>query len=135
MKPWTAKISAKLCALLCAALLAGCGTLPGVSQQGKAGITEAAFKKYCPVGPRDAPTSYVVCAEASLVDGKEREGTFFTYDPDTGAFTYSAGVSRAFTGQEIRGEVEKALAAKGVEATEALVEGILKALKMGAVPF
>jgi hypothetical protein len=61
--------------------------------------------------------------------------TFFTYASDTGALTYSAGVSRAFTGEEIRGAVEKVLAAEGVEATGVLVEAILKLLKTGAVPF
>ena len=123
----------KLVAALGLALLLGACTQNAFDNtQTRAGITDVSVE-FCAIGPANAPTSYVPC-QIGYVDGKERTDVRLTADLGKGIIEYEAGSSLAFDGQAARAGVEKALADAQVEATGALVDAILDALKLGVVP-
>ena len=105
---------------LAALFLAGCaGTIPGVSQQGVAGITdvrlewcEPAFAKPASVGqarPASADAPKYLCG-LRWRDGKEKQNVSLEIELPTGArLTYSATGVRAFKAHEVRAAVEQAI--------------------------
>ena len=118
--------------LLPVLVLAACTFSPLDNAQTRAGITDVSVD-FCAIGPVEAPTSYAPC-QISYVDGKERTDVKLSADLGKGIIEYEAGDSLSFDGQAIRGAVERALADAQVEATGALVDAILEALRLGVVP-
>lgn len=66
--------------------------------------------------------------ELSWIDGKQKADVKLSWGDK---FNYSARDVEAFRGQEIRADVEKALAAAGVEVTTDIVDKIVGVLSRG----
>lgn len=74
------------------------------------------------------PVSWSPCG-VEIADGKERSDVSFTFvSPDGFGFEYSAGEEKAFEGQRIRGEVEKAQ----IEVLGEIIPGLTDAI-IGAI--
>ena len=104
--------------------LAGCAAL-GSSDQATAGLTIAEVE-WCP-SPGTAEKPFV-CA-LRFRDGKEKEAVSLSLRHPSGIeVSYAANSVRAFDAIVARAEVEKALAAAGIEATPSLVDLVLRAV-------
>lgn len=110
-------------ALVAAFFVTACaGNLPGVSQQGKAGVTdwEVSFNE---------ETGQV--EHARIIDGKEKADVAFKVDLKAGTATYSAKEVKAFDGQAFRAELEKVLAQEYGGAAPGVIDSIIKLIKGG----
>ncbi len=111
---------------LVALFLAGCaGTLPGVSQQGVAGITDVRLE-WCESASAEAPM--YLCG-VRWKDGKEKQSVSLEIELPTGArLTYTAGGVKAFKAHEVRAVVEEAISEDVREVVPNIVDIIVDAL-------
>jgi len=115
--------------------IAGCAGAVPWNPQGYAGITKW---KVTPNAKclKEAKTDKTLCYELLVMDGKEKQDVTFeiTRSPDgTFLVKYDAKGVKAFTGQEIRAEVEiqvsKTLETILPGMVESLVDAIIKGIK------
>ena len=111
---------------LAALFLAGCaGAIPGVNQQGVAGITDVRLE-WCESANADAPKHF--CG-VRWKDGKEKQNVSLDIELPTGArLTYSATGVRAFKAHEVRAAVEQAISEDVREVVPNIVDIIVDAL-------
>lgn len=120
-----------LLAILITAVLAlgACaGALPG-NPQGYSGQTYATVEIPCKVGEE------LRLCKGEIRDGKEKAATTLKVElNEVGSMSYSAKEVRAFDGQAIRGEVEKAVAQHAADVTPGFVEAIVSIVKTALLP-
>ncbi len=111
---------------LAALFLAGCaGTIPGVSQQGVAGITNVRLE-WCEPASAEAPK--YLCG-LRWRDGKEKQNVSLEIELPTGArITYTADGVKAFKAHEVRAAVEQAISEDVREVMPNIVDIIVDAL-------
>ncbi len=112
---------------LAALFLAGCaGTLPGVSQQGVAGITDVRLE-WCESASAEAPK--YLCG-VRWRDGKEKQNVSLEIElPNNGGkLSYSADGVKAFKAHEVRAAVEQAISEDVREVVPNIVDIIVDAL-------
>ncbi len=112
---------------LAALFLAGCaGTLPGVSQQGVAGITDVRLE-WCESASAEAPM--YLCG-VRWKDGKEKQNVSLQIElpNDGGKLVYSATGVLAFKAHEVRAAVEEAISQDLKDSVPGIVDTIVKAL-------
>ena len=108
--------------------LVGCGSLPGISHQGDAGI----FNGEVDVGTlvKDKEVPYI--KHVSIVSGKEVESLTadITFD-DMGkpVVKVTANGVKAFDGQKARAAVEQAISSDAKDAMPGIVDSVMNAVK------
>ncbi|MEE9395243.1 MAG: hypothetical protein V3W41_22350 [Planctomycetota bacterium] len=109
-------------ALVALALNACAGAVPW-NPQGHAGMTEVAVK-WCGEGADRAACKFKV------MDGKEKGQVSFEveFTPDGTIMNYAATDEKAFEGQAIRADVEKAVAAEVTKAMPSIVDAVKAAI-------
>lgn len=120
-----------IAAAVCSLLGACAGSLPGVSQQGVAGITdvEVHFKDTC-----SDPSLPGCLSSVRWRDGKESASLKASLDLSTGTFNYDRSDVRAFDGQRVRAAVEKVVAEQVGNVTPGVVDAIVRAVITSIVP-
>ena len=104
--------------------LGGCaGTIPGVSRQGDAGITDVKVE-WC----KSADQGHYLCS-IRWRDGKEKQNVALAVELPSGAVVkYSATGVKAFKAHEIRAAVEKAISKDISETFPEVVDTVVKAI-------
>ncbi len=112
--------------MLTASLLSACaGTIPGVSQQSVAGITDVRLEWCEPAAP-DAPK--YLCG-VRWKDGKEKQNVSLEIELPTGVkLSYSADGVKAFKAHEVRAAVERAISEDVRKVVPNIVDIIVDAL-------
>lgn len=76
-----------------------------------------------------------ICCEVAVLDSKESgELRVRVTTPDGTVVEYDAAERRAFVGQAIEGEVEKALIEAGFEATDEMLAAVSRGVTRGLIP-
>ena len=114
------KIVIALIALL--GLSACAGSIPGVSQQGRAGVSDWSVDFDPETGNVD---------DVRIIDGKEKANIAFKVDLKSGVAEYSATDVKAFDGQKARAALEAEISDDIKEAFPGLIDGIVRALELG----
>lgn len=111
---------------LAALFLAGCaGTIPGVSQQGVAGITDVRLE-WCESASAEAPK--YLCG-LRWRDGKEKQNVSLDIELPTGVkLTYTADGVKAFKAHEVHAAVEQAISEEVRGVVPNIVDIIVDAL-------
>ncbi|WP_343561705.1 hypothetical protein [Kiloniella sp. b19] len=102
--------------------VSACGSLPGVSQQGRAGIADW----HVTFNPE---TGHV--EEARIIDGKEKADVAFEVDLRAGTARYSARGVKAFDGQKARALLEAEISEDAKEAVPGIVDRVVGTLEKG----
>ncbi len=111
-------------------ILAGCGAVPW-NPQNNAGLTNVHMEG---CGQDEGIDGQMFC-DIAIIDGKEKTNVrvVVAKNPETGLFSasYEATDVEAFTGQAIRGEVEKAIAEAVRQALPDITQAVIDAIKAG----
>ena len=122
------KLIAPLLVVFVLALGACAGAVPG-NPQGFSGQTFATVEIPCKVGDEDR-----LCV-GEIRDGKEKENVSLEVElHGVGTMKYSAAAVRAFDGQAIRGEVEKAVAQHAADVTPGFIDAVVDIVKSALLP-
>jgi hypothetical protein len=120
-------------AALCGFFIAGCSVLGQKESIDSAGVTDVEIK-FCPVGPRDAPTEFQPC-NIHWLDGKEKANVALSIDvPGYGKLMYTADQVKAFQGQEAIAKLTEELGKAGIAGASDIAKTVVKALNPVAVP-
>lgn len=113
-----------LVCILTTIVLSGCAGAVPWNKQNYAGINEVSFS-WCKAN--DGKT-YMPC-NVKITNGKENGGIKFSFEmPDGTILNFSADDVRAFEGQSIRANVEKAIAEQLGDVAPGVVDAIIKAV-------
>jgi len=108
-------------AIIALVSVSACGAVPWNKQQ-YAGINSVKFE-WCKIDG-----SYLPC-HVRIIDGKEQGAIDFKFQmPDGTILNFAADNVKAFEGQRLRAEVEKAIAEQLGEVSPGLVDAILNAI-------
>ena len=103
-------------------VVSACGSLPGVSQQGRAGIADW----HVTFNPETGNVE-----EARIIDGKEKSDVAFEVDLKAGTASYSAKDVKAFDGQKARAVLEAEISEDVKETVPGIVDKVVGALESG----
>lgn len=118
-----------MASLLCFMMVSACSIFGSNSPQEYAGINSIKVEWQQGDDGKWSPTII------ELLNGKEQSRVELAFEmPDGTVVNYTAGDVKAFTGQEIRGMVEKAWADKIAATLPSMVDAAIVALKKGPVP-